>query len=146
MALSDFIDEAGQRRVAQAITRAEAHTTGEICVHVTPHGHHSDILVDAEHAFNRLQLFRTRERNAVLVFVAYADRRLAIIGDKGINDVVPAGFWDDTVAQLIVHLKNGNATDGICNAVATIGEKLARFFPATRNDINELSNEVTYED
>ena len=145
MPLSDFIPESGQRRIAQAITEAERRTSGEICVHATPHCA-TDPVEAAIATFNRLELFRTLRRNAVLIYVAYADRRLAIVGDQGINDVVSPDYWDDVVAQLTLRLRAGRPVDGLCEAIATLGERLQEFFPAERNDINELSNEITFED
>ena len=146
MPLSDFIPEDGQRRIAQAITEAERKTSGEICVHVTPTLKEADVMTSAEATFNRLKLYTTARRNAVLIYVAYSDRQLAIVGDKGLNDLVPAGFWDDTVASLLLRMRAGRPVDGLCEAIATVGDRLSEFFPADRNDINELSNEVTFED
>lgn len=146
MPLNDFIPEDGQRRIAQAITEAERKTSGEICVHVTPSIKETDVMSSAEATFNRLKLYTTARRNAVLIYVAYRDRKLAIVGDKGINDAVPAGFWDDTVGTLVQRMRAGRPVDGLCEAIATVGDRLSEFFPADRNDINELSNEVTFED
>lgn len=145
MPLEDFIDKAGQQRVAQAITEAERSTSGEICVHVTPHCL-GETLRQAQAVFNSKGLYRTQRRNAVLIYIAYLDRKLAILGDEGINQLVPEGFWDDAVALLTRHLKFHSPADGICETVKLIGEKLKDYFPADRQELNELSNEVTYDD
>ena len=91
MALTDFLSAGEQRRIEQAIEAAERYTSGEICVHVTRRCK-ADPVKAAERVFNRLGLYRTLRRNAVLVLVAYESRRFAIIGDCGINDAVPSGF------------------------------------------------------
>lgn len=145
MPLADFIPHDGQRRIAQAITEAEKRTSGEICVHVTPHcaGHP---LQQAQAAFDRLELFRTQRRNAVLIYIAYVDRKVAILGDEGINSMVGEGFWDDALALLKRHLLVGRPVDGVCATVALLGQQLQTYYPADRNDLNELSNEVTYAD
>ena len=145
MPLSDFIPEDGQRRIAQVITEAERRTSGEICVHATPHCS-GEVMAAAEATFNRLKLYCTQRRNAVLIYVAYADRRLAVLGDQGIHEAVPDGYWDDVVALLSRRLRAGRPVDGLCEAIATIGERQQQYFPAERGDINELSNEITYED
>ncbi len=134
-----------RHRIADAITAAERLTSGEICVHATPHCN-GNVMDAAARAFNRLRLYRTERRNAVLIYVVYIDRKLAVLGDTGINAVVPDGYWDDVVARLAARLAGGHATDGLCEAIADIGHKLESFFPANRNDVNELSNEVTYSD
>jgi uncharacterized membrane protein len=145
MALADFIPSEGQRRIADAITAAERHTTGEICVHVTPRCR-GDVMKRAARTFNRLHLYTTKRRNAVLIFVAYDDRKFAILGDTGINDVVPQGFWDGEVEELGRYLKAGRPVDGICAIIGRMGERLSEYFPGERDDENELSNEVTFDD
>ena len=145
MALADFIPSEGQRRIADAITAAERHTTGEICVHVTPRCR-GDVMRRATKTFNRLHLYTTKRRNAVLIFVAYEDRKFAILGDSGINEAVPEGFWDGEVAELGKFLKAGRPVDGLCEIIARMGERLSEYFPGERDDENELSNEVTFDD
>ena len=145
MALADFIPPEGQRRIADAITDAERHTTGEICVHVTPRCRRN-VMKRAVKTFNRLHLYTTKRRNAVLIFVAYDDRKFAILGDTGINEAVPEGFWDGEVEELTRYLKAGRPVDGLCAIIARIGERLSEYFPGERDDENELSNEVTFDD
>ena len=143
--LADFLPPEDQQKIAQSITDAERRTSGEICVHVTPHTH-GDTMRRARRTFNRLSLFRTAQRNAVLIFVAYLDRRVAIIGDTGINSKVGDRFWDEATRLLTRHLAEGRNAEGICETVALVGNQLAELYPARRDDINELSNEVTYDD
>ena len=145
MALADFIPSAGQRRIADAITAAERHTTGEICVHVTPRCR-GNVVKRATRTFDRLHLYTTKRRNAVLIFIAYEDRKFAILGDTAINDAVPQGFWDGEVEELGRYLKAGRPVDGLCDIIARIGERLSEFFPGERDDENELSNEVSFDD
>ena len=145
MALADFIPPEGQRRIADAITDAERHTTGEICVHVTPRCR-GDVMKRAVKTFNRLHLYTTKRRNAVLIFIAYEDRKLAILGDTAIHDAVPEGFWDGEVEELTRYLKAGRPVDGLCAIIARMGERLSQYFPGERDDENELSNDVTFDD
>ena len=145
MALADFIPNEGQRRIADAITAAERHTTGEICVHVTPRCR-GNVMKRAVKTFNRLHLYTTKRRNAVLIFIAYEDRKLAILGDTAINEAVPEGFWDGEVEELTNYLKAGRPVDGLCAIIARMGERLSEYFPGERDDENELSNEVTFDD
>jgi uncharacterized membrane protein len=145
MALADFIPSEGQRRIADAITAAERHTTGEICVHVTPRCR-GNVMKRAVKTFNRLHLYTTKRRNAVLIFIAYDDRKLAILGDTAIHEAVPEGFWDGEVEELTNYLKAGRPVDGLCAIIARMGERLSEYFPGERDDENELSNEVTFDD
>ena len=144
MALADFIPNEGQRRIADAITAAERHTTGEICVHVTPRCR-GNVMKRAVKTFNRLHLYTTKRRNAVLIFIAYEDRKLAILGDTAIHEAVPEGFWDGEVEELTNYLKADRPVDGLCAIIARMGERLSEYFPGERDDENELSNEVTFD-
>ena len=100
----------------------------------------------AARTFDRLHLYSTKRRNAVLIFIAYQDRKLAILGDAGINNLIPEGFWDNEVEELARFLKAGRPVDGLCEIIAHMGERLSQYFPGERDDENELSNEVTFDD
>lgn len=145
MQLDDFISIADQRRVVEAIGEAEKQTSGEIRVHLTPKCG-EDVMKDAIKTFNRLEMFKTRHRNGVLIFVAFESRKFAILGDSGINGVVPANYWDTEKDTLLEHLKAGDPTTGLCQVIANVGEKLKAFFPIEEDDENELSNEISYEE
>lgn len=145
MQLDDFISIADQRRVVDAIGEAEKQTSGEIRVHLTPKCG-EDVMKDAIKTFNRLEMFKTRHRNGVLIFVAFESRKFAILGDSGINGVLPANYWDTEKDTLLEHLKAGDPTTGLCQVIANVGEKLKAFFPIEEDDENELSNEISYEE
>lgn len=145
MALVDFIPLEGQRQIAQAITEAEKKTSGEICVHVTPRCYFSPIR-KAKRKFDKLELYKTLRRNAVLIYIAYKSKKFAIIGDYCINEAVPKDFWENEKKILGKSLAQGRPVEGLCEIIARIGDALSTYFPADREDLNELSNEVTYED
>ncbi|MDD6019432.1 MAG: TPM domain-containing protein [bacterium] len=144
MPLIDFLTESEQRRIVAAIGDAEKCTSGEIRVHIEPKCRRGDAMKRAEQVFNHLRMYETRERNAVLIYLAYESRVFAIIGDCGIHSRVPADYWDGEKELLLSHLKQGRAADGICAVIASIGKRLAEYFPWTDNDINEQSDEISY--
>lgn len=138
----EFLTEEGRRQVAAAIGEAERRTSGEIRVHLEDHIE-DDVLDHAAFIFEELGMQRTRDRNAVLIYVCVADRRLAVVGDKGINERVPPNFWNDVVAVLQIHFAAGRHAEGLCEAVRMVGEKLRDLFPYHAEDRNELSNAVS---
>lgn len=138
-----FLSEAERARVAEAISQAERLTSGEIRVHLEDHIE-DDVLDHAAFIFEELGMQRTLERNAVLIYVCVADRKVAVVGDKGINERVPPNFWSDVVAVLKLHFAAGRQADGLCEAVHMVGEKLKAFFPYRAEDRNELTNEVSF--
>jgi putative membrane protein len=87
-------------------------------------------------------LYQTRERNGILLFISAFEHKVWILADKGINDKVPQGHWDDIVAELINGIRRKQAASAICNAVEAIGEDLKHHFPIQADDTNELSNVI----
>lgn len=144
MALSDFIPKEGQARIVDAIGAAERRTSGEIRVHIEPRCKSGDPYRRAIEVFNELKMYETRQRNAVLVYVAYRSHMFAIIGDSGINEHVPADFWNSEKETLAGYLRQGDPAGGLCEVIRQIGESLSAYFPWTEDDINEQSNEISY--
>jgi uncharacterized membrane protein len=140
----DFIGTLDQQRIVGAIHTAEELTSGEIRVHVQPKAH-GEIRSVAERTFERLGMTKTDLRNGVLLFIASEEQRFVILGDRGINEKVPAGFWDDIAARLTIRFKHGEFTDGIVEAIHSAGEELRHYFPRAHGDVNELTNEVNIE-
>ena len=94
--------------------------------------------------FKRLKLNRTREHNAVLVVIFINSRKFAVLGDKGIDAKVPPGFWDDTVAAMAVHFKEGRFREGLVEGINLLGGQLTTYFPYREDDTDELSDEVRF--
>jgi Predicted membrane protein len=100
----------------------------------------------AKQVFERLRMTNTREKNGVLIYIAIGDRKLAIIGDSGINDRVTSEFWEQVEKQMEDELRHGRFCQGICLSVELLGEKLKEFFPRRPDDVNELSDDASFGD
>lgn len=137
-----FLSAADRQRVSAAITAAEQCTSGEIRVHLEDRIE-GDVLDHAAFIFEEIGMHRTKDRNAVLVYVSVGDRKAAVVGDKGINARVPANFWNDVLGVMQLHFAAGRHAEGLCEAVVMIGEKLKHFHPRQHDDRDELSNEVS---
>ena len=146
MTHEEFLSTLDQQRIVSAIGAAEQQTSGEIRVHVQKRTGATDIRNLAERTFERLGMTKTAQRNGVLLFIASEDRQFTILGDSGINEKVPAGFWDDVIANLTVRFKAGEFTGGIVDAIEGAGEHLQTYFPRSESDVNELSNEIDVSD
>ena len=141
MKQNEFLASLDQPRIVAAIADAERQTSGEIRVHVQPRAG-ADIRSYASHTFERLGMTKTALRNGVLLFIASEEQRFVILGDRGIDEKVPAGFWDDIAAKLTIRFKAGEFTEGIVEAIRSAGENLGRYFPRSAADINELPDEI----
>lgn len=131
-------------RVVEAIRQAELNTSGEIKVHIENFCH-GDVEKRSLFVFNHLKLNETKSRNGVLIYLAVKDQKFAILGDDGINNVVEANFWEDIRDMMAVEFMQGHFADGLEQGIQRCGEKLKTYFPVQTNDINEISNEISYE-
>ena len=134
-----------QDKIAQAIADAENATSGELRIAIDKHCE-GDPYEKAIEYFAKLDMDKTSLRNGVLIYLAHADHKFAIIGDSGINKVIPVDFWETTKIAMTAHFAKGNLADGIIAGVALAGEKLALFFPHQKGDINELPNDIVFMD
>lgn len=130
-------------RVTAAIQDAERDTSGEIRVHIQ-HRVKGDIFAVAKARFEELGMTATEQRNGVLFYVAIKDKRFAVLGDQGINDRVPEGFWQETVDAMRQHFAEGDLVGGLEAGIRQAGKALKEFFPYQSDDVNELSDEISY--
>lgn len=132
------------RRVVEAIKQAELNTSGEIKVHIENHCR-GEVEERSPFVFNKLKLHKTKLRNGVLIYLAVRDRKFAILGDEGINKVVGDGFWNDVKDLMQACFKEGRFADGLEQGIMRCGEKLKAYFPYQSDDINEIPDEISYE-
>ncbi|MGN1212216.1 MAG: TPM domain-containing protein [Candidatus Cryptobacteroides sp.] len=144
MKAKDFLSRDQQQAVVTAIMDAEKNTSGEIRVHIDERCRKSPV-VRAQEVFHALKMDNTKLRNGVLVYVACKSKVFAIIGDKGINDVVPEDFWNDISSGMAAKFKEGQFAEGIIYAVKATGEKLKEFFPYAEDDVNEQPDDISFE-
>ena len=128
--------------VARAVAEAERHTSAEVRVHLD-HLCDGDALQQAIKVFERLGMHKTAARNGVLVYISVTDRKLAIIGDKGIHERVGEAYWQGLVAAVSERLRQEQSRDALIHALAEVGRELGRHFPRRPDDKNELPNEVS---
>jgi uncharacterized membrane protein len=143
MKASDFLNKDHQKLIIQAIEVAEKDTSGEIRIHIESHCN-GDVLDRAAYLFAKLKMHKTQSRNGVLIYLALNDKKFAILGDGGINAKVPADFWDTIKKAMAQKFSEGKFTEGLIVGITTSGAKLKEFFPYQSDDVNELSNEISF--
>ena len=137
------LNDADQEKIKQSIKWAEKSTSGEVRVCLEKKCK-IDVLDRAVACFNDLDMHKTKLSNGVLIYVATEDHKFAIIGDKGINAVVPADFWETTKDLMTSHFKNGDLAEGISVGVIEAGKQLKKYFPYQTGDTNELSDDIVF--
>jgi uncharacterized membrane protein len=139
----NFFNKEEEARIIEAIRQAELDTSGEVRVHIEA-DLKKPILDEAIRTFGRLNMHRTEARNGVLIFLAPQKRELAIVGDEGINAVVPPNFWDEEKNLMVSYFRKGEYCEGVVQAIAQVGQKLREFFPYHSEDVNELPDDISY--
>jgi uncharacterized membrane protein len=140
--VEDFLTAEEEQAVIDAIIEAESHTSGEIRVHLE-RGLHKDAFRRAEEVFYFLGMDATENQNGILFYVAVSDHRFAILGDKGIDRVVPDDFWESIKDEVIREFKVGEHARGLVSGILHAGQKLKEFFPVDDDDKNELSDAIS---
>ena len=140
--MKSFFTPTQEEQILQAIKTAEERTSGEIRVHIESRCK-KEPMDRAVELFYSLGMETTKQRNGVLIYIATSDHKLAIIGDSGINEVVPAGFWNNALDFMRASFKKDLFLTGICGAIELVGEQLLSYFPYEANDSNELSNDIS---
>ncbi|HKK77144.1 MAG TPA: TPM domain-containing protein [Saprospiraceae bacterium] len=140
-----FFNEKEEAAIIKSIQEAEQNTSGEIRVHLHE-AIDKSLMQDAKMAFRKMGMQKTRARNGVLVFLVPAEKKFAILGDKGINEVVPDDFWEEVKDKMQHFFRRGLFADGVCAGIEQVGAQLGVYFPYQNNDKNELSNEISYQE
>lgn len=140
--IEDFLTAEDEAEIIEAIRNAEAQTSGEIRVHIESKCE-NDAFEHALELFHELKMDNTKLQNGVLIYVAVDLRQFVIYGDKGINDVVPIGFWDSTRDAMLAHFKKGHYKDGLVKGIEEAGKMLSKYFPWEYGNTNELSNDIS---
>ena len=143
MAVKDFFSEYQQQEISKSIEHAELNTSGEVRVHLEETCK-IEPLKRAIEVFEKLAMHQTEQRNGVLFYVAVKDKKFAVIGDQGINVLVEENFWDDVKTEMLNHFKLSKFSEGLCKGIEMAGEKLKIHFPYQANDVNELSNDISF--
>jgi uncharacterized membrane protein len=143
MSSTEFLTKEQKILVENAIKEAERNTSGEIRVHIETEIK-GDVLDRAAYLFEYLSMHKTEQRNGVLFYLATKTRKFAILGDAGINAVVPPDFWDQIKESMKAAFAEGMYAEGLSQGILTAGEQLKKHFPFAKNDVNELSDEISF--
>jgi uncharacterized membrane protein len=141
MKAREFLDQLQHDDIVAAIRAAEKKTSGEIRVFVS-RKLVEDAVTAAQAHFVQMGMEKTRDRNAVLIFVAPRARKFAVAGDTAVHARCGDGFWREMAEEMSGHFRKAEFTRGIIHGIQKAGDLLARHFPRRPDDWNELSDQV----
>ena len=140
--IEDFLTSKEEAEIVEAIRLAECDSSGEIRVHIERNCD-TDVFERALDVFHILKMDNTKEQNGVLIYVAVDNKSFVIFGDKGINNIVSADFWNSTRDKIVSQFKSGNFKQGIIDGVKEAGNVLSQHFPWKHGDQDELDNAIS---
>lgn len=145
MADQPFLTEQQEQTVIDAIAEAENQTSAELRIHLDERCK-GDPLKRAAKVFQKLGMNQTKLQNGVVIYVAVEDRKAAVFGGKGIHEQVDEDYWQDVLDIILTRFKKGEFEEGLVKAVDKVSKKLTEFFPIQAGDVNELSDDISYDE
>jgi uncharacterized membrane protein len=142
-----LLPEPALAQIEAAVRAAELTHEGEIRVAVETSLSLANLWQDlsarerALQVFTGLRVWDTKHNNGVLIYVLLADRAVEIVADRAIAAHIPGPEWAGLCAEVAERFRQGDAAAGCCLAVRSVAQRLARYFPATGGDGNELPNQ-----
>ncbi len=140
----EFTDEK-KASIKRAIEVAEMGSSGEIRVHLEEKCS-KNVFDRAVDIFRKLEMNKTTLRNGILFYMAVGERKFVIIGDAGINAKVPVGYWDQIRDRVLQFFREERIPEGLIEGIRLAGEALKEHFPHQEDDVDELSNDISYGD
>lgn len=141
----EFFTADEKQQLVDAIQKSEQRTSGEVRLFIESKCRFMDPVDRAKEIFFQLEMERTEQRNATLIYLAVDDKQAAVFGDEGIHQKVGADYWKTVVQQMIVEFSHEKLADGLCIGITKLGEALAYYFPYDRDtDKNELPDEIIF--
>lgn len=138
-----FFSDEDKNRIVNAIKEAELNTSGEVRVHIELRCT-TDPMEKAIKWFHKLEMDKTELKNGVLVYLAIHSHKFAIVGDTGIDAVVADDFWDVVKDKMLLHFQKDDFTSGLTEGILLAGEQLKTYFPYQSDDVNELSDDISF--
>jgi putative membrane protein len=100
----------------------------------------------AENAFLEEEVFNTRHRTGIMLFISFFEHEVIVMADRGISKVVEQKEWDKMVRAITETVRLGKVTEGIEAAILRCGEiLLEKGFLKTVDDVNELRDDLRME-
>ena len=97
----------------------------------------------AETAFLEEEVFNTKYRTGIMIFISFFEHEVIVMADRGISKVVEQKQWDKIVADLVGQIRAGKIVEGLEAGIKRCGEiLLEKGFHKADDDVNELSDDL----
>lgn len=132
------------KKIQEQVCLSESRTSGEIRIFIESHCRWVDPLIRAREIFINLKMHQTRNRNAVLIYIASEDHDFALFADSGLYQCIAPLQWKQLANQLANAFYHQHYCDGLCNCIQAVGSLLTQHFPLHGEQKNELPDEIVF--
>lgn len=123
-----FINQLEKNRLVKAIQEAEQGSSGDIVLYIS-YKKVADPQIAARAVFRKLSLGKTEIQNAVLIFLAPENQKLAVIGGTDLYQKLPHDWWTNLITEMSANFVENRLTEGLLLAIEKIGIALRTHFP-----------------
>jgi putative membrane protein len=100
----------------------------------------------AENAFLEEEVFNTKHRTGIMIFISFFEHEVIVMADRGISKVVDQKVWDKIVGDLVNSIRAGKIVEGLEGAIKKCGDiLLEKGFYKADDDVNELHDDLRIE-
>ncbi len=145
MNFGEILKEEELELINGAVSSAQAGSSGKIRVRFCEKAG-KDPLKKAKEAFVIMGLRDMPAKNAVLFYISIKDKKIAVLGDDGINEKVRPEFWENVKNAVVEKLKEGEIAIGPAGGINLVAEKFSEFFPEEKEEQQAPVNAVSFEE
>jgi uncharacterized membrane protein len=140
-----FFTKEEQDQIVREVTAAEEKTSAEIVVRLERNCP-GDPLTHCRDLLQSLGITQTKSRTGVILYISLEDHKVAIYGDEAVNNIIGQQRWKEICGQIVEGFQTGKPCEALCEAIRSIVEVLAPRLPCKVGDVNELPNELSFQD
>jgi putative membrane protein len=93
-------------------------------------------------SFYRKGLHRTRNQTGILIFISLLERKVRIMGDRGIHAKIGQSYWNARAGELVKGVREGRALDALTEVISKCGVELATHFPSGTDNPDEVPDDI----
>jgi putative membrane protein len=103
------------------------------------------VMQRAVRAFYEKGLYKTKKSTGVLFFISLLERKVWVLADKGIYEKIDQVTLNHIAHLVSTGIMEGRACDALCSSIGEAGGLLAKYFPVSPGDTDELPDQVMTE-
>ena len=134
-AVRNALPDVAMEALEKATGMAERGSSGQIRLIVEAnwpllHVNHATPRSRALEWFSQLHVWDTEHNNGVLIYLLFAERRVEIVADRGLNHCVTQAQWDAICRSMEARFSGAQYEQGLTEGINAIGDLLREHFPA----------------